>query len=99
MYIYLIYKYTYNREIPAFGGGTRKKIGAPAALHSFKNFRRVMRMPNMCLVLKLDNVKVVSIANRQTDTITESPNHPVPYYYIDTLWFYRQQARLQISER
>ena len=31
--------------------------------HSFKNFRRVMRIPNMYLVLKLDNGKVVSIAN------------------------------------
>ena len=39
--------------------------GAPVAPHSFKNFRRVMRIPNMCLVLKLDNGKVVSIANGQ----------------------------------
>ena len=33
----------------------------------------------MCLVLKLDNGKVVSIANEQT----ESCQHPVPYYNID----------------
>ena len=35
----------------------------------------------MCLVLKLDNGKVVSIANEQT----ESCQHPVPYYNIDLL--------------
>ena len=56
-------------------GQIKKKIGAPSAPHSFNNFRRVMRVPNMCLVLKLDNGKVVSIANEQT----ESPNHPVAY--------------------
>jgi len=27
-----------------------------------------MRIPNMCLVLKLDNGKVVSIANEQTES-------------------------------
>ena len=47
--------------MPAFGGHFR---GHRIVL---KNFRRVMRIPNMCLVLKLDNGKVVSIANRQTD--------------------------------
>ena len=35
----------------------------------------------MCLILKLDNGKVVSIANEQT----ESCQHPVPYYNIDFL--------------
>ena len=63
----------------AFGGGKRmkiKKFGAPWVPHSFKKFRRVMRIPNICLVLKLDNGKVVSIANEQT----ESHSHPVPYY-------------------
>ena len=67
----------------AFDGGKRKKLGrlwrskfpVPAAPHSFRIFRRVMRIPNMCLVLKLDNGKVVSIANEQT----ESQSHPVPY--------------------
>ena len=34
-----------------------------------------MRIPNICLVLKLDNGKMVSIADEQT--------HPVPYYNID----------------
>ena len=38
----------------------------------------------MCLVLKLDNGKVVSIANKQT----ESHSHPVPYYNIDTMRVY-----------
>ena len=35
----------------------------------------VLWIPNMCLVLKFDNEKVVSVANEQT--------HPVPYYNID----------------
>ena len=55
----------------AFGCGKRKKNWTPAAPHSFKNFRRVMRIPNMCLVLKLDNEKWVAIANEQTDRVTE----------------------------
>ena len=38
----------------------------------------------MCLVLKLDNGKVVSIGNEQTESQTESCQHPVPYYNIDT---------------
>ena len=33
----------------------------------------------MCLIQKLDNGKMVSIANEQT----ESCQHPVPYYDID----------------
>ena len=33
----------------------------------------------MCLVFKLDNGKVVSIAHEQTDT----QNHPVPHSNID----------------
>ena len=37
----------------------------------------------MCLVLKLDNEKVVSIANEQNHRQTESHSHPVPYSYID----------------
>ena len=41
-----------------------------------------MRIPNMCLVLKLDNGKGVSIANEQT--------HTVPYYNIDS-----QKTRLR----
>ena len=44
----------------------KKKMGARGATNGFKNFRRAMRIPNMCLVLKLDNGKVVSIANEQT---------------------------------
>ena len=76
MYLYV---YTYTRETPAFGGGKKKKFGAPMAPHIFQNFRKVMRIPNMCLVLKLDNGKVVSIANGQTDRITE-PSSTVSIY-------------------
>ena len=90
----------YTREIPAFGGTSlalgvngahlappsaavkeNKKIGA----HSFKNFRRVMRIPNMCLILKLDNGKVVSIANEQTDRQNHRTiQYRISIYYIDT---------------
>ena len=57
-------------ETAAFGDGERKKRkkknwGALGAPNSFKNVTRSMRIPNMCLVLKLDNGKVVSIANEQ----------------------------------
>ena len=62
-----------------------KKKGACGALNDFKNYRRTMRLPNMCLVLKLDNGKVVSIANEQTESQTESCQHPVPYSNIDIL--------------
>ena len=59
--------------------------------HSFKNFRRVMRIPNMYLVLKLDNGKVVSIANeqihretdRQTDRRTDTPNTVLVYIFLN----------------
>ena len=37
----------------------------------------------MCLILKLDNEKVVSIANGQT----ESQSHRVAYYNIDIEWY------------
>ena len=71
----------------AFGGGKMKytKFGALRVRHwgrrrknkSFlkKNFRRAMQILNMCLVLKLDNGKVVYIADEQTDGQT----HPVRY--------------------
>ena len=54
----------------------------------------------MCLVLKLDNGKVVSIANGQNHRWTESPNYPVPYWYIDSgyknkkIGFYPKSLRL-----
>ena len=64
--------------------GDKKKIRAPpprlsggacGAPNGFKNVTRSMKIPNMCLVLKLDNGKVVSIANgqnhRQTDRHTD----------------------------
>ena len=52
-----------------------KKVvfGAP---DGFKNLTRFMRNPNMCLVLKLDNGKMVSIANGQNHRRTY---HPVRY--------------------
>ena len=49
----------------------QKNWGSPSAPHSYENFRRVMRIPNMCLVLWKVNWKVVSIANEQTESQTE----------------------------
>ena len=43
-------------------------LGGASGAHSLKNFRRVMRIPNMCLVLKLYNGKVFSIADKQTES-------------------------------
>ena len=54
-----------------FGAPTAPLLGGVCGPHSFKNFRRVLRIPNMCLVLKLDNGKVVSIANEQTESQTD----------------------------
>ena len=51
-------------------GGEEKR-----SLFYKKNFRRAMQITNMCLVLKLDNGKVVYIADEQTDGQT----HPVRY--------------------
>ena len=46
------------------------------APNGFNYFHRAMRIPNMCLVLKLDNGKMISIADqqnhRQTDKATQS---------------------------
>ena len=64
----------------AFGGDKKEKYigascaplsgGACGAPNDFKNVTRSMRIPNICLVLKLDNGKVVSIANGQTHSHT-----------------------------
>ena len=37
----------------------------------------------MCLISKLDNEKVISLADEQTDTQTESQTNPVPYSNMD----------------
>ena len=50
---------------PMFRAPSVPLSGGTCGTHSFKNFRRVIRISNMCLVLKLDNEKVVSIANEQ----------------------------------
>ena len=54
--------------------------GAP---NGFKYSRMAMRIPNMCLVLKLDNEKVISIADeqnhRQTDRRTKPPSTVLLY--------------------
>ena len=53
----------------------RKRFwGTADAPNGIDNFRRAMKIPNMLTVLKLDNGKVVSIADEQTD----GQNHTVP---------------------
>ena len=61
--------------------------GTYSAPNGSKNFTCAMRIPNMCLVLKLNNGKVVSIANEQdADTQnyrrTEPPSTVLVYRYI-----------------
>ena len=61
-------------------GGKKKEIwGTFGAPNGFKNVTRPMRIPNMCLILKLDNGKVVSMANEQNHRITDGRHHPVRY--------------------
>ena len=71
-YYYILAKQKPSAAFPSPSGGApglvvvkekRKKIGVP----DFRNFCRAMRIPNMCLVLKLDNGKVVTMADEQTD--------------------------------
>ena len=56
--------------------------GACDAPNGFKNLTRAMRIPIMSLVLKLDNGKVVSIANEQTESQTDRQNHRAIHYRI-----------------
>ena len=53
--------FRYTRETPAFGGISLAMM--------------IPMILNICLVLKLDNRKVVPIANEQT----ESQSHPEPH--------------------
>ena len=48
----------------------------------------------MCLVLKLDSEKIVSIAHEQTDRHTKSPS--ILHYYIDD---YADKVAKEASER
>ena len=43
------------------------------------DFRMAMSIMNMCLVLKLNNGKVVSIEHGQMDRQTDRQNHPVAH--------------------
>ena len=73
----------------AFGGDKKidnKIWDAFGAPNDFNNVTRSMRIPNMCLVLKSENGKVVSITNEQNHRQTESCQHPVPYYNIDFIY-------------
>ena len=50
-----------------------------SAPNGFKDVTRSMKIPNMCLVLKLDNRKVVSIASGQTHRVTQPPSTVLVY--------------------
>ena len=65
-----------------FGGDKKNKreFGAPSA-PPISDVTRSMRIPNVCLVLKLDNGKVVCIANRQTHRVTQ-PSSTVLVYRV-----------------
>ena len=55
-------------------------------------FRRAMKIPKMCLVLKLDNGKVVYIAHEQTDRHTDrrtdTPSTVLVYRCIYSIFAY-----------
>ena len=70
-----------HRRRPTRSPNYKIKWGACGAPNGFKCFRGVMRIPNTCLLLKLDTGKVVSIANEQTDRITE-PSSTVLVYRL-----------------
>ena len=65
-------------ESAAMGGNKKNnwEETEEITLNGFKNLTRAMRITNMCLVLKLDNGKVVSIA---VERQTKSQSNPVPY--------------------
>ena len=71
-------------EATAFGGD-KKNWGAYGDPNGFKDFPCAMRHISLCLVLKLDNWKVVSITDEQ--------RHPVPYYNTD-IWSVSTKKRL-----
>ena len=82
IFIYASWNSCIRRRFPHPMGERRPRRrirGAFGAPNRFKCFRSVMRIPNMCLVLKLDNGKVVSIVDEQTD----GQSHPVPFWCID----------------
>ena len=61
-------------EIKKFGVPTAPHYSGACGAHSFKNFRRVMRIPNMSLVLKLDNGKVVSTQRKKKESLVTKPS-------------------------
>ena len=77
---HIIYAHTQKKRVYVFAkeyayGNLRR----PNGLYSF---RRALRIPNKCLVLKLDNGKVVSIANEQIHRQTEPPSTALVYRYM-----------------
>ena len=66
-----------------------KKKGQPP----LKDFRWAMWIPNMCLALKLDNGKVVSIANEQTDRQNHKQNRRITEP-SSTVLVYRSKSTL-----
>ena len=61
-----------NRRLRGDKKIINKIWGAFGAPNGFESVTRSTKIPNMCLVLKLDNGKVVSIANEQTDVTSST---------------------------
>ena len=77
---YELRKQPISAAFPSPSGGATPSVffSVPPFFFFLKtyDFCSAMRIPNMCLVLKLDNGKVVSIADGQTHRRTE-PNSTV----------------------
>ena len=56
-----------------------------------------MRIPNMCLVLKLDNGKVFFLANGQTHRVTQ-PSSTVLVYRYTNVYMSRRMSRVADTE-
>ena len=68
-----------GRHLTPPSAAIKKNSGACGAPNDFTNLTRSMRIPNMCLILKLDNGKVASIANGQTHRMTQPPSTVLVY--------------------
>ena len=88
-------------QIKKLGHLQRPEFRTPSALllqgacgppNDFKYLTRAMRIPNMCLVLKLNNGKVVSITNEQSDRVTEPSSTVLVYRYNPTMIKFRGWA-------
>ena len=69
-----------GRAAPSAGASEGKYLGCRRRPKFI--FRRVMRIPDMSLVLKLDNGEVITTANEQTDRITQPYSTVLVYRWL-----------------